>query len=68
MAIRVQKNPEDFGRCGCGRRDYCDGSHSLSEAQWQAVQAKERAQASPDQGSNEAGEDSVDHLASQAVG
>jgi len=42
MAIRVQKNPEDFGRCGCGRREYCDGSHSLSEAQWQALQAKER--------------------------
>lgn len=42
MAIRVQQNPEDFGRCGCGRRDYCDGSHSLSEAQWQAKLAEER--------------------------
>jgi len=42
MAIRVQQNPEDFGRCGCGRRDYCDGSHALSEAQWQAKLAAER--------------------------
>ncbi len=41
MAIRVQQNPEDFGRCGCGRRDYCDGSHGLSEAEWAAVQAAE---------------------------
>ena len=40
MAIRVQENPEDFGRCGCGRRDYCDGSHGLTEEQWQAHQAK----------------------------
>lgn len=40
--MRVQTNPADFGRCGCGRREYCDGSHGLSEAQWQAVQAKER--------------------------
>jgi len=43
--MRVQKNSADIGRCGCGRRDYCDGSHGLSEAQWQAVQAKERAAA-----------------------
>lgn len=42
MAIRVQKNPEDFGRCGCGRRDYCDGTHSLTEEKWLAIQAKER--------------------------
>ena len=40
MAIRVQENPEDFGRCGCGRRDYCDGSHGLTEGQWQARLAK----------------------------
>lgn len=45
MAIRVQTRPEDFGRCGCGRRDYCDGSHSLSEADWQALQAREQQQA-----------------------
>lgn len=42
--MRVQTNPADFGRCGCGRRDYCDGSHGLSEAQWQALQAKEAAE------------------------
>lgn len=41
MAIRVQTKSEDFGRCGYGRRDYCDGSHGLSEAQWQALQTKE---------------------------
>ena len=40
--MRVQENPEDIGRCGCGRRIYCDGSHGLTEAQWQAVVAKER--------------------------
>lgn len=44
MAIRVQNNPEDFGRCGCGRRDYCDGSHALSAEQWQAQQAREAAE------------------------
>ena len=40
--MRVQKNPEDIGRCGCGRREYCDGSHGLTEAQWQALCAKEQ--------------------------
>jgi CDGSH-type Zn-finger protein len=40
--MRVQTNPEDIGRCGCGRREYCDGSHGLTEAQWQEVQAKEQ--------------------------
>ncbi|MGV8898333.1 MAG: hypothetical protein ACOH2B_03685 [Burkholderiaceae bacterium] len=39
--MRVRKNSEDIGRCGCGRRDYWDGSHRLTEAQWQQVQAKE---------------------------
>ena len=39
--MRVRTNSEDIGRCGCGRRDYCDGSHGLTEAQWQEVQAKE---------------------------
>ena len=42
MAIRVTENNQDFGRCGCGRRDYCDGSHALSEAQWQAKLAAEQ--------------------------
>jgi|GEM_PF-4733909 hypothetical protein len=40
--MRYQENPADVGRCGCGRREYCDSSHALSEAQWQAVLAKER--------------------------
>ncbi|MPN28282.1 hypothetical protein SDC9_175723 [bioreactor metagenome] len=35
--MRVQENPADIGRCGCGRREYCDGSHGLSEAQWQEL-------------------------------
>lgn len=43
--MRVQENPADFGRCGCGRREYCDGSHGLSEEQWQAQQAQEAAEA-----------------------
>lgn len=43
--MRVQKNSADIGRCGCGRRDYCDGSHGLSEAEWQALQAQERVAA-----------------------
>lgn len=43
--MRVQQNPDDVGRCGCGRREYCDGSHGLTEAQWQALQAKELAAA-----------------------
>tara|TARA_R110001583_G_scaffold185046_2_gene344945 strand:+ start:29653 stop:29823 length:171 start_codon:yes stop_codon:yes gene_type:complete len=40
--MRVQTNSSDVGRCGCGRREYCDGSHGLTEAQWQALKAKER--------------------------
>ncbi|MBV8048485.1 MAG: hypothetical protein JO171_15130 [Paludibacterium sp.] len=43
--MRVKENPADIGRCGCGRREYCDGSHGLTEEQWQALQAKERAEA-----------------------
>ena len=43
--MRYQENPEDVGRCGCGRRIYCDGSHGLTEEDWQAVKAKEAAQA-----------------------
>lgn len=39
--MRVQTNPADVGRCGCGRREYCDGSHGLTEAQWQALRARE---------------------------
>lgn len=40
--MRVQTNSADVGRCGCGRREYCDGSHGLTEAQWQVLRAKER--------------------------
>ena len=39
--MRVVQNPEDIGRCGCGRRVYCDGSHGLTAEQWQAVLDKE---------------------------
>ncbi len=42
--MRVQENPADIGRCGCGRREYCDGSHGLSEAQWQELRARELAE------------------------
>ena len=41
--MRVQANPEDIGRCGCGRREYCDGSHGLSAEAWQEKLARERA-------------------------
>jgi len=40
--MRIVQNPEDIGRCGCGRRVYCDGSHGLTAEQWQAVLIKER--------------------------
>lgn len=33
--MRVKKNPEDIGRCGCGRQEYCDGSHGLTESEWE---------------------------------
>lgn len=56
--MRVRKNSEDIGRCGCGRRDYCDGSHGLTEAQWQQVRAKEleAAQENTNIGNQETGE------------
>ena len=61
--MRVQANPDDIGRCGCGRRDYCDGSHGLSAAQWQAVQAREReaATASQEQARDPAPASAVQH-------
>lgn len=40
--MRVRTNSEEIGLCGCGRRDYCDGSHGLTEAQWLEVVAKEQ--------------------------
>ena len=39
--MRVQTDPSKVGRCGCGRREYCDGSHGLSEAEWLALKARE---------------------------
>ena len=38
--MRVQQKSEDIGRCACGRRDYCDGSHGLSETQGQALEVE----------------------------
>ncbi len=37
MQVRVKENPEDFGKCGCGRSPtgYCTGRHSLTEEQYQ---------------------------------
>lgn len=37
MQVRVQENPDDFGRCGCGRspNGKCIGWHALSEEQYQ---------------------------------
>jgi len=51
--MRVQTNSSDVGRCGCGRREYCDGSHGLTEAQWQALIAKEREAAGKPAGDTE---------------
>lgn len=36
MQIRVKENPEEFGRCGCGRSPsgYCIGWHGLTEQEW----------------------------------
>jgi hypothetical protein len=35
MQIRVRENPEEFGRCGCGRSPTgkCIGWHGLTEEQ-----------------------------------
>ena len=44
MQVRVKENPEEFGRCGCGRSPvgHCIGWHKLDEdefreklAQWE---------------------------------
>ena len=36
MQVRVKENPEEFGRCGCGRSPTgkCVGWHGLSEQEW----------------------------------
>ena len=38
MQVRVKENPEEFGRCGCGRSPTgkCVGFHGLSEDEWTA--------------------------------
>lgn len=46
--MRVMEDPQDIGKCGCGRRVYCDGSHGLTEAEWQEVLRKEREAAQID--------------------
>ena len=51
MQVRVQENPEDIGKCGCGRSPTgkCIGWHGLSEddfrqqlAEYEDKQTKER--------------------------
>jgi len=39
MQVRVKENPEEFGRCGCGRSPTgkCVGWHNLTEEQYQAA-------------------------------
>lgn len=36
MQVRVKENPEEFGKCGCGRSPTgkCVGWHGLTEEQW----------------------------------
>jgi hypothetical protein len=37
MQVRVTENPEEFGKCGCGRSPTgkCIGLHGLTEDEWQ---------------------------------
>jgi len=39
MQVRVKENPEEFGRCGCGRSPtgQCRGWHGLTEEAYQAA-------------------------------
>ena len=39
MQVRATTNPEDFGKCGCGRSPTgkCIGWHGLTEEQYQAA-------------------------------
>ena len=36
MQVRVQEDPDEFGKCGCGRSPTgkCIGWHALSEEEW----------------------------------
>lgn len=42
MQIRVKENPEEFGKCGCGRSPdgKCCGWHGLTEEQYQQALEK----------------------------
>ena len=39
MQVRATTNPEDFGKCGCGRSPTgkCIGWHGLTEEQYQSA-------------------------------
>mgnify|MGYP000565961786 CR=1 FL=1 len=39
MQIRVKEDPEEFGKCGCGRspNGKCIGWHGLTEEQYQTA-------------------------------
>lgn len=45
MQVRVKENPEDFGKCGCGRSPsgYCIGWHGLTEEQYKEALAQYEA-------------------------
>ena len=45
MQVRVKENPEDFGKCGCGRSPtgYCNGWHGLTEEQYEKALAQYEA-------------------------
>jgi hypothetical protein len=42
MQVRVKEQPEEFGRCGCGRSPTgkCIGWHGLSEGDYRDALAK----------------------------
>jgi len=42
MQVRVKENPEEFGKCGCGRSPdgKCCGWHGLTEDQYQLALEK----------------------------
>jgi hypothetical protein len=47
MQVRVKENPEDIGKCGCGRSPTgkCIGWHGLSQEAFEARLAEYKAQA-----------------------
>jgi len=42
MQVRVKENPEEFGKCGCGRSPTgkCMGWHNLTESEFQSKLAQ----------------------------